>query len=308
MENGFCFVCDLPRGDIEATNDTGFDGHIEKDHNQWHYVFLMYSLRQKQLNSMELTGAEIQFANMWNSDQLNHIWPHKRANCVDAANEGQNRETDMEKLLNSVEKMEFNIATLMVPTLQTVTKLTKQFDAMAKMVFDTGRVNVGTRQVPKDARPAGVPKAGAPKISGAGASSGASIKRVSSYQPQSSTIKRTNSYQPTPSSATLGIPGLGEQSNAEEGEEQAEIDDYNSVIKGSSANIKTLKDTFDNHSQDGTLSKGPFMEMMKHFQLKYNLIDLNIFFGDGPVTWDQFVVFMGEKKQRRDSLIKFGGV
>ena len=47
-----CFVCGMTKAMIEQNNETTFVFHVEKEHNEWNYVFFIWYLIQKEKNSL----------------------------------------------------------------------------------------------------------------------------------------------------------------------------------------------------------------------------------------------------------------
>merc|ERR1711920_35935 len=94
------------------------------------------------------------------------------------------------------------------------------------------------------------------------------------------------------------LPSYGEEG---EDDDQAEINRFVSNIQRSKR-IGGLRDAFSSASENELISKSQFLDVAKQFDLKHNLIDLNMFFADGGVTWDNYINFMAQKKQRRDVL------
>lgn len=101
-----CFVCDLPRDNLEATADGGFESHLANEHYLWDYAFLMYYLDDKELYEITMTGSEVTFSNMWKSGRLDKLWPNRRAMCVEIKEESKEEDRAAEELANMTKRLE----------------------------------------------------------------------------------------------------------------------------------------------------------------------------------------------------------
>jgi hypothetical protein len=78
-----CYVCSHTRAELEASSETGFDGHINHEHDPFDYVAFMIHVQERAQNHDHLTGPELQFLKALEANSVDKMWPIKRALCID---------------------------------------------------------------------------------------------------------------------------------------------------------------------------------------------------------------------------------
>lgn len=58
--NNCCFICHIDRYTLDRLSKHGFEHHCTREHNHWHYLYLVTYIRQKHIT--EYTGLELYLA------------------------------------------------------------------------------------------------------------------------------------------------------------------------------------------------------------------------------------------------------
>lgn len=104
-----CFICSLPRPEIEKTLE-GFDYHVQEDHNIWNYLYFMYYLKKK---PSDFTGVESAISHKILKDD--HSWfPIGR--CLKLNDE------DDESLKSKIDKLRSKIDLIIAEQIESSTK------------------------------------------------------------------------------------------------------------------------------------------------------------------------------------------
>eukprot|EP00047_Mylnosiga_fluctuans_P017901 m.65315 g.65315 ORF g.65315 m.65315 type:complete len:2703 (-) comp7315_c0_seq2:81-8189(-) len=64
-KNNQCFVCNYSRGELQSRSKTGFDRHIEREHNTWSYVYFFVYLAEVRQSGGGLNGIESTVLHLW---------------------------------------------------------------------------------------------------------------------------------------------------------------------------------------------------------------------------------------------------
>lgn len=98
-----CFVCGLDR-DVLELRGSGFQKHVDEEHNMWHYVYFIAYLASK--DPTLLNGQEVYALEMIRAKDV-RLFPIRRARCVqesedEVREQGEKLEAKMDELTKLV--------------------------------------------------------------------------------------------------------------------------------------------------------------------------------------------------------------
>jgi len=123
---GYCYCCSHKHHELEGSCLQGFDGHINSEHNVWHYVSMMIHLEDKLAERHWLTDTEAYFFEMHSSGRLDELWPIKRALCIDGT-------TNVARGLDQVIKLLQGLSEQTTSTSHSVTKLGSAVSTLSRL-------------------------------------------------------------------------------------------------------------------------------------------------------------------------------